>query len=373
MIKSRATRIRFNEELLTEYLQRDNAVFLSNSGNINGESIIAFSCTCGEETGKSFYSIVRDGGAFCKLCINNNKLLKYKNTCNERYSTDNTMQVNVFKDKVIHSLKDKRTEIKIKRENTMMQKYGNKYASKIEQFREKTKNTCLNIYNTTNPLLNKDILNKIKETNIKKYGTENVFSNKEIQDKIIQSNLNKRGVKYAFQSEEVKKKIKETCLEKYGYEFACQNEEIKTKLKTNLAKVFLEKYGCHPQQTSEIHQRTRHNSLKFKDYKMPSGNIRKIQGYEDKALDELSIHFNEDDIITNRELVPRIKYVYNDTYHYYFPDIYLKSINKIIEVKSDYTMTLDIDKILLKSEATKKEGYNYEIWIYSRNGNKRII
>lgn len=105
---------------------------------------------------------------------------------------------------------------------------------------------------------------------------------------------------------------------------------------------------------------------------MPSGEIRKVQGYEPFALDELVKIYEETDIITDRKDIPRICYKIEDKQKYYFPDIYIKSQNKIIEVKSDWTYKCKEDNIQEKSNATKTEGYNYEMWIYDGKGNKSI-
>ena len=82
--------------------------------------------------------------------------------------------------------------------------------------------------------------------------------------------------------------------------------------------------------------------------------------------------YDETDIITDRKNIPRISYKIEDKQKYYFPDIYIKSLNKIIEVKSTWTYTCNEDNIKEKANATKINGYEYEIWVYDKNGNKII-
>jgi hypothetical protein len=120
-------------------------------------------------------------------------------------------------------------------------------------------------------------------------------------------------------------------------------------------------------------EKTQKNAKKYKEYTMPSGIIRKVQGYESFALDELVNIYSEDDIKTDRKDIPRIKYIINDKNKYYFPDIYIKSGNKIIEVKSNWTYKCKEDNVQEKSNATKLAGYEYEIWIYDNKGNKTIL
>lgn len=106
-------------------------------------------------------------------------------------------------------------------------------------------------------------------------------------------------------------------------------------------------------------------SLKiYKDYKFPSGNIVKIQGYEYLALDELIKVYKEDDIITNKRDMPKINYNFENKQKRYYPDIWIKSINQIIEVKSDWTYNKDLAKNKLKEIATKELNFNFEFWIY---------
>lgn len=104
-----------------------------------------------------------------------------------------------------------------------------------------------------------------------------------------------------------------------------------------------------------------------KDYIMPSNTIRRIQGYEHLALDELiKNNIEEDDIVTKRKEMPLINYYYilDKKNHRYFPDIWIKSENKIIEVKSMYTYNKELIKNIMKALATRKLGYNFEFWIY---------
>ena len=116
----------------------------------------------------------------------------------------------------------------------------------------------------------------------------------------------KYGVKSPLQLESVKQQIKQTNLEKYGHEYSLQSQEVKDKGKqTNL-----KKYGVeYPNQNMEIMEKNSKNSYKLKDYILPSGEIIKIQGYENYALDEL---FNndilEENIITGCKNVPEIWY-----------------------------------------------------------------
>ena len=182
-------------------------------------------------------------------------------------------------------------------------------------------------------------------------------------------------------------KIKTTCMEKYGVSNASKTDEIKEKIN----KVYQLKYGDHPKRTPEVHQKwvntciekygghpnqnvdvqakSEATSFKHRDYVMPSGKIVKIQGYEDRALDELLQMFPEDEITVGRANIPTFKYVCNEgVSRTYFPDFYIKSLNTILEVKSEWTIRLSTCRLKEKANAVVKAGYRFEVWVYNVKG-----
>jgi hypothetical protein len=112
---------------------------------------------------------------------------------------------------------------------------------------------------------------------------------------------------------------------------------------------------------------------KSKEYIFPSGNIIRIQGYEHYAINELlqNEFVCETEIITGCKNVPIIWYNDNNgKKRRHFVDIYIPSQNRCIEVKSTWTAKLHDGNIILKQNAAKELGYNYEIWIYNKEGIK---
>jgi hypothetical protein len=115
------------------------------------------------------------------------------------------------------------------------------------------------------------------------------------------------------------------------------------------------------------------NSFKYKEYLMPSGKVVKIQGYEPQVLTELLKTYSEDDIVIgvkemNKE-IGKIEYEYEGSKHTYYPDFYIKSENKIIEVKSHWTYLFHKNKNLAKEQACLKQGFNFEFKILGKNAN----
>jgi hypothetical protein len=119
------------------------------------------------------------------------------------------------------------------------------------------------------------------------------------------------------------------------------------------------------------------NNFRNKEYIMPSGKIIKIQGYEDKALELLLKKYKEEELIVGtkniRKEIGEIFYIDSENkIHRYFPDIYIKSENKIIEVKSVWTYKKKIDINKLKQKACIEQGLNFNFIIFERVKSKNF-
>lgn len=87
------------------------------------------------------------------------------------------------------------------------------------------------------------------------------------------------------------------------------------------------------------------------------------------AVDELLERgFNENDIFTSPKDMPRIWYVYKGEKHKYYPDIYIKSMNLFIEVKSTWTLNKNLEQNRAKFRAVVDQ--DIELWCY--NNRKEI-
>jgi hypothetical protein len=114
------------------------------------------------------------------------------------------------------------------------------------------------------------------------------------------------------------------------------------------------------------------NAYKLKDYILPSGNIIKIQGYENYDLDELLRNgVLEKNIINGCSNVPEIWYEdKKGVEHRHYVDLFIPSQNRMIEVKSTWTAEKKKDCIFIKQQASKNLGFLYEIWVYDKKGEK---
>jgi hypothetical protein len=67
------------------------------------------------------------------------------------------------------------------------------------------------------------------------------------------------------------------------------------------------------------------------------------------------------------------KYIIHNKTHIYYPDIYIPSQNKVIEIKSQYTYKNNLIKNTIKALYTRLLGYDFEFWIYDKYNFKKTI
>ena len=396
----RKEKVVYNYELLLKVLERDGAKIneeLFKNEKVNRDKRIDFLCSCGKEGNKTFRGMF-EKGTYCKECANERMIQKCKETSLERYGCDNPSKSEKIKQKIKDvclerfgvEIPAQLDEIKKKVKKIILEKYGVENVSQAEEIKEKIRKTNLEKYGIENPFQSEEIKEKIKKTNLKKYGVEISFQAEEIKEKIKKTNLERYGVEYNLQREEVKEKTKKDNLIRYGVENVSQVDEFKEKAKlTNLQRygvenvsqadeikekmkqTNLERYGVeYPQQNAIISEKASKYAYKLKSYIFPSRKEIKVQGYENIALDFLiNRGYNEDDIITSRTKVPEIWWVdSNGKKHRYYVDIFIKSENKFIEVKSTWTFSRDDkkEKIEKTKEAVKEKGYLYELWLINK-------
>ncbi|MBC8304894.1 MAG: hypothetical protein H8E55_55160 [Pelagibacterales bacterium] len=63
-----------------------------------------------------------------------------------------------------------------------------------------------------------------------------------------------------------------------------------------------------------------------------------------------------------------VEFWYNNGENRYFPDIFIKSKNKFIEVKSTFTYNMHEDVIKSKCKSVTDNLYTIDIWILNKEG-----
>ena len=333
--KIKAKLTKFTNTLLYKFCSENNIIltdYFLNS-HITEKTIVNGKClnnVCSNSFSKPFRELLKHNG-YCSECCKENGKIKIINTNLKKYGVECCLLSE---------------EIKAKGKNTIIQKYGVEFASQSKTFKQNMKNNNLQKYGVEHVLQMPELRKQIIKTNLQKYGAENPQQNSEINEKTKQTNLKKYGAKNYFGTKECQVKIKQTSLKKYGVE--------------------------HHSQNSEVAERMLKGSFNKKQYTMPSGKIVDYQGYENFAFDELiNIEkIDETDLITNRKDVPELWYIdklCKKRRHYV--DIFIKSQNRCIEVKSTWT-NQDKNNVFEKQKAALDLGYKYEIWIYDHKGNK---
>jgi hypothetical protein len=355
-------KIIYNRALLDEVFTRDGATLIGEIQNLCSRTILEFKCACNTLLKRKFGSIARSY-AKCRKCsleanISQQKTTHFKTCYNKEYlitilEKDNAKICpdNDYNTITAHSFID------------FICNCGKKNNKKFQSLNSSGGAYCKECSIKNNH-------KKGKNTNKKKYGVEFTQQNMDIRKKGKETNIQKYGVPFTFQSDSVKTKMKNTNKIKYGVEYPSQNSEIRDKIKQTCQI----RYGTdHPNQNKKIQEKIQKTAKKYKEYKMPSGQIRKVQGYEPFALDALLKIYAEDQIKSERKDVPRIPYLVDENQRYYFPDIFIPKDNKIIEVKSTWTYKCKTDNIDLKKKATEENGYVYELWCFNAKGVRVLV
>ena len=333
MVKNETTYLEKHTKSLTDYcLKHEIQLLKSYEGeHIDRDTVIEGNCKtpdCNESFSKPLRQLLKLGG-FCLECAKDLGKVKIVNTNLERFGCKNAMQ---------------NSEVRETLKQSIMEKYGVEYASQSENVKQRIKDTCVERFGFEYALQSPDIRKQIVATNLVRYGAENPQQNKEIHMRTMETNLERYGAKCLLSLEEFKEKSRQTNLRKYGFEHHMQNPECAEK---NLTSAY-----------------------KTKQYTLPSGKVINYQGYENFGLDDLIFNekIDENDITTKRIDVPEIWY-YNKQgkrcRHYV--DIFIKSQNRCVEIKSTWT-NQEKNSVYEKQAAAIEQGYLYDVWIYSEKG-----
>ncbi|ADO00355.1 homing endonuclease [Wiseana iridescent virus] len=277
-----------------------------------------------------------------------------------------------------------------RRAKTNLERYGTVNPFSSEKIKEKIKNTCLEKYGVSHHMKLESIRNKAVETNLQKLGVKYAFNTEETFEKIRKIHFKNYGVRFPLQSTFIQSKISQTFLKKIGTNRPMSNQPywknclldkygVDHYSKTNEYKVkytqtCMDRYGVdHPMKNIKIFSKVISSAFTRKPFTFPSGRVDFVLGYEPRALAELLLYYNEEDIITDLWLIPTFDYKRVSTIlrplnkksvvSRYFPDILLP--DKIIEVKSTYLYYKDKSNVNCKMKTVAKAGYYCELWVYN--------
>jgi hypothetical protein len=185
---------------------------------------------------------------------------------------------------------------------------------------------------------------KNKLTSNEKYGGF-YSSTKKYRDSINNTILEKYGSSENY-SNYIRNITKIKVNEKYGVDNVFMLDSIKDKIKSS----FIRKYKVeHALQNQYFFDKSQKSGFKVKEY-----NGIKYQGtYELDFLifcEKMNL-----DVSKHKSII----YYHNNKSKIYYPDFYLKQYNLIIEIKSSYYYTKEIEKNLLKERYSKELGLNF--------------
>jgi len=112
----------------------------------------------------------------------------------------------------------------------------------------------------------------------------------------------------------------------------------------------------------------------YKSYTiLHNGESIRVQGYERFVVPEFLKKYKREDLKIGLEENTPIEYFFNGSNRHYYPDLYIPSENRIIEVKSDYSLEIDYAKNIAKKNACVSAGFNFEFHVWSEKDKKSKI
>lgn len=250
----------------------------------------------------------------------------------------------------------------------MVDKFGGASPFSCKKVRDKSKATFIDKYGCDHNMKVQDIVKKVNATNLLRYGHSRPAESDSVKAKARATNMARYGHESPMQNEEVKRKSLQTLQQNYGVSSPLASPAIRRKYVATM----LQRYGYAyvMQDESKRHQiLLRQSSYKVCAFK---GAILFLQGYEDYVLRViLQARYVDEDLFAGvnsiRSEIGDVWYSYNGTLHKYYPDFYIESENKVVEVKSAYTVSVNTEVNELKRLACIKAGLAFELIVVDKD------
>lgn len=122
-------------------------------------------------------------------------------------------------------------------------------------------------------------------------------------------------------------------------------------------------------QVPEVIEKVLKSGFTSKEFILPSGRSESVQGYEPQAITYLlGQGVSEDDMVLGKEK-PRIPYQdTNGDVRTYWPDLFLREAQMVVEVKCLYTLLKEHALNRLKWIATVKSGFKFRLLLFDGKG-----
>jgi hypothetical protein len=296
-------------------------------------------CSCGDHAMLSWKQFIR--GVKCDKCV-------YEKRC--------TTNENAYG----HAEYFKTEDFEAKRKATLLKNTGFDHNMKDKKCVEKSRETNKKNHNGVHNLTLASMRQLAKDGFFRVYGAGHGLV-ESIREKMRATCRKNWGVDTPLESKEIQKLIGDNNFEKYGNRNFIISEAGQ--------KLMIDKYGKpFAMQVASIFSKMIRTSFKRKEFVFPSGRAEYVLGYEHFALrDLLDEGVEENDIIVDPGEMPCIEYTFEGKTHRYYPDIYIKSTNTFIEIKSEYTLAVEYEKNMEKMKATTFFG-DIELRVYNKKG-----
>lgn len=82
-----------------------------------------------------------------------------------------------------------------------------------------------------------------------------------------------------------------------------------------------------------------------------------------------------EDVVDKRGKLSSVSYISKEGINrVYFPDFFIKPVNTILKIKSEWTIQLKTCRLEEKTQAVLTKEYKYEVWVYdSSKKNKQVL
>ena len=138
----------------------------------------------------------------------------------------------------------------------------------------------------------------------------------------------------------------------------------------NWQEKFFNKFGVHnPAHVPEIAETLCYNRFKKrKEYTLSTGKVIHLQGYEPFGFDYLKTLYRENQIQYRKKDMPELWYNWQEKTRRYYCDFFVADDNLVIEIKSPFTLSRDLDIVKQKILSAQTMGYKVLLLVFDRYG-----
>jgi len=132
----------------------------------------------------------------------------------------------------------------------------------------------------------------------------------------------------------------------------------------------INKFGVHnPAHVPEIAETLCYNRFKKrKEYTLSTGKVIHLQGYEPFGFDYLKTLYQENQIQYRKKDMPELWYNWQEKTRRYYCDFFVADDNLVVEIKSPFTLSRDLDIVKQKILSAQTMGYKVLLLVFDRYG-----